>query len=623
MYATDFAVSPGDLVAAPLRSKTVHGIVSETSETPPQHALKSLQKIIRKSVLGEPQLATAKFIMEYYAAAAGKTFRLFAPERIWSDQPLKRKSSEHAIKPLPRERIQLTTAQRSATDQLLSAQKPCLLHGITGSGKTEVYLTVIREILRRGKQAILLVPEIALTPQLTSYFAAAIPPEKIAVLHSNLSTGAKLTTWERIHAGEVKLVIGSRSALFSPTRKLGIIILDEEHEWTYKNDQMPRYHTRAAASKLAEAAGAQLVFGSATPSLETYHAAKTKRVKLIELPERINSQLPKVEIIDLRNELKKGNYSLFSERLAAKIQEKLERQEQIILLLNKRGFASAVVCRDCGFVLECQNCTLSLTFHKFQNECICHACGAVKTPPTICPNCKSVAIRFLGSGTQKIESELKNLFPHAKVLRADRDTTAARGSHQEIYETFRERKADILVGTQIVAKGLDLPNVSLVGILLADVGLHFPDFRAAEKTFALLTQAAGRAGRRQATGEVIIQTYSPQHPAIRAASRHAYRDFCENELRERQQLGWPPFVKVVKFTFVNPIEKIARSSAENFAAELKKLGEQNVSVAPALITKLHNKFHWHVIWRGPDPRPLLKKIPDVQCRIDVDPVNLC
>ncbi|MFH0834006.1 MAG: primosomal protein N' [Patescibacteria group bacterium] len=502
--------------------------------------------------------------------------------------------------------------------------KPILLKGITGSGKTEIYLRVILDVLKKGKSAILLVPEIALTPQLVGYFASSIPKNEIAVLHSNLSEGEKLNSWEKIFAGEVKLVIGSRSALFAPAKNLGAIILDEEHEWNYKNDQNPRYHARAVALRFAEITGAKLILGSATPSLESFFAAQNGRLELAELPDRIGgAKLPEVKIVDLRNEMKRGNYSPFSEILVEKIRERLAKKEQIILLLNKRGFASSVVCRDCGFTLECENCSLPMTFHARVNRCLCHACGATKIPPAKCPECGSVSIRFLGSGTQKIETELPKLFPGAKILRADRDTTTLRGSHQKIYEEFRSGRADILVGTQIVAKGLDLPNVSLVGVLLADVGLHLPDFRAAEKTFALLTQVAGRAGRGEKIGEVVIQTYSPENSAIVAARTHDFEKFFASEIAERKNNFWPPFAKVVKFIFVDESEKVSKNAAEKFAGELKKIGEKNVWVAPALIAKLHNKFHFHVIWRGGDPRELLKKVklPE-RVRIDVDPVNL-
>ena len=618
----DLAV--GDLVAAPLRAKILNGIVVTISKTKPDFATRKIEKIVRSGILTTKQVELAHFICEYYAAHFGKVLKLFLPNRIWSDEPAKRKSKTTEILASDQPVKKLTATQEKIFGKILKTKKPILLHGITGSGKTEIYLRIILKVLQKGKSAILLVPEIALTPQLVGYFAATIPKNKIAVLHSNLSEGEKLNSWERIYAGEVKLVIGSRSALFAPARNLGVIILDEEHEWNYKNDQTPRYHARGVAMKLAETSKAKLILGSATPSLESYFFAKEKRIDLLELPDRIGeAKLPVVRIVDLRNELKRENFSPFSQILEKKIREKLEKKEQIILLLNKRGFASSVVCRECGFVVNCENCSLPLTFHSKINRCLCHGCGAWKSPPTKCPSCKSVVIRFLGTGTQKIETELPRLFPEARILRADRDTTSLRGAHQKIYEEFRSGAADILIGTQIVAKGLDLPNVSLVGVLLADIGLHLPDFRAAEKTFSLLTQVAGRAGRGGKIGEVVIQTYSPDHPALVAAQKHDYQKFFAEEILERKNSDWPPFSKVMKFIFVDESENVARKAAENFAAELRKIGEKKIWLAPALIARLHNKFHFHVIWKGGDPRKLLAKIPSLDgVRVDVDPVNL-
>jgi primosomal protein N' (replication factor Y) len=618
-YEVDFEVAVGDLIAASLRNKTANGIVNAFVDKP-DYKTKAVKEIVRKGVMSEWMVEIANWIMQYYASHAGKTFRLWIPERVWKNNPLKRESKIPKITAVKQAEKKLNKAQTAALKKIEKSEKPVLLHGITGSGKTEIYLKIIQKVLNEGKQAILLIPEIALTPQLVGYFAASIPSEKIAVIHSNLAEGVRLNTWERIHSGEVKLVIGSRSALFSPTQNLGVIILDESHEGSYKNDQTPRYHARGVALEIAKRNGVKLILGSATPSVESYTAAKSERIELVELPQRVNDYpLPEVKIVDLRNELKKENYSMFSEALQEKIHEKLEKKQQIILLLNKRGYNSAVVCRDCGEVLTCRDCSLPLTYHQINQRCICHACGYFENPPSVCPNCKSDKIRFLGSGTQKLESEISKLFPAAKVIRADRDTTSLRGSHQRIYETFRSGEADILVGTQIVAKGLDLPNVSLVGVLLADIGLHLPDFRAGEKTFSLLTQVAGRSGRGETLGEVIIQTYTPTHPALLAASKHDYQRFYNQEIAERKSMGWPPFSRIAKFTFVDMVEKTAKMEAQKFAKQLKNLGERNVFVSPAMYVKMHNKFHWNVIWKGSNPITLLKKItiPD-GCRVDID-----
>jgi primosomal protein N' (replication factor Y) (superfamily II helicase) len=626
-YTSKEKLEVGDLVEAPLRNHTINGIVVEILKEISEKSVKTIARVVRKNVLTANQIKLAKFIRVYYAAHFGKVLKLMIPKRIWEDRPLKRKAKETAIKKISQNKKELTPAQEKVLKKLLETadwKLPTLLHGITGSGKTEIYLQIILEVLQADKSAILLVPEIALTPQLVGYFAASVPKEKIAVIHSNLSEGEKINTWERIHSGKIKLVIGSRSALFAPAQNLGAIILDEEHEWNYKNDQTPRYHARGVAMHLADLEKAKLILGSATPSLESYYFANKGRIQLLELPERIgNSRLPQVSIVDLRNEIKRENFSPFSEALQKKIHEKLERKEQIILLLNKRGFNSSVVCRDCGFVLGCQSCSLPLTFHRVLNKCMCHSCGYQKAPPVQCPNCHSAVIRYLGTGTQKIESELPKLFPNARVLRADRDTTTLRGAHQEIYDHFRKGKADILIGTQIIAKGLDLPNVSLVGVLLADIGLHLPDFRSGEKVFSLLTQVAGRCGRGNIPGEVVIQTYTPEHPAIIAARTHDYKKFYATEILERKNTNWPPFKKIVKFIFVDVNEQNAKTAAQKFMQQLQYLGETQVWLAPALIAKLHNKYHYHVIWKGGDPRKLLAKISSLDgVRVDVDPVNL-
>ena len=601
--------------------RTRLGLITDFVATPPLKKIKPLQAIIRAQVLQDWQLKTGAFLQNYFAAGAGPAFQLFIPPRIWQNRPLKQPAEISPIRQTPARNFTLNPAQAKALARIEKTQKPVLLHGVTGSGKTEIYLRLIQKVLAQKKQAILLVPEIALTPQLVSYFSPAVPPQQIAVLHSNLAEGTRLQFWEKIHAGKIALVIGARLALFAPTPKPALLILDEEHEWTYKNEKNPRYHARTIAQKIAEFTGARLILGSATPSLETYHAVQQGRAELIQLPTRVNGKpLPKVTLVDLRQEAKGTLF--FSELLKAKITEKLERQEQIVLLLNRRGFARVIICQQCGANLACPNCDLPLTYHRTSNQCLCHLCGFERRLPPSCAHCSASKLKLLGAGTQKIELSLQELFPQARVLRADRDTTSKRAAHQKIYENFKKGAADILLGTQIVAKGLDLPQVTLVGILLADSGLHFPDFRAAEKTFALLTQAAGRAGRAQEPGEVIIQTYAPEHPALSAAQKHDYLTFSQTELQLRQQFHWPPYLHLIRFIFTHSNASQAQTAAEHFAQDLTELGEKRVATAAALIARSHGKFHFQVIWRGPDPRELLKKIQlPRQVRVDVDPVN--
>ncbi|MDI6815312.1 MAG: primosomal protein N', partial [Dehalococcoidales bacterium] len=436
--------------------------------------------------------------------------------------------------------LTLTPAQESALQSIKSSllqvakgyTSPTifLLHGVTGSGKTEIYLQALAEAVRLGKRGIVLVPEIALTPQTIERFASRFP-NKVAVLHSKLSLGEQFDEWQRIRDGEFDVVIGSRSAIFAPQPNLGLIVIDEEHEWTYKQQDRPRYHARDAAIKLAELTGAVVILGSATPDVETFYHAQKGDYHLLQLPERVTpgegSILPRVKVIDLRQELKAGNRSLFSRSLSQAMAKAVAGGEQVILFLNRRGAATFVQCRSCGFVLRCRRCEVTLTHHSVENVLVCHQCNYRMSVPQVCPRCLSRLIKFLGIGTQKLEQEASHAFPQARLLRWDSDVTRRRYSHEEILGKFRAHEADILIGTQLIAKGLDLPLVTLVGVVSADTGLNLPDFRAGERTFQLLSQVAGRAGRGTLGGQVIIQTYSPQHYSIQAAAKHDYALFYE------------------------------------------------------------------------------------------------
>jgi primosomal protein N' (replication factor Y) len=409
-----------------------------------------------------------------------------------------------------------------------------LLKGITGSGKTEIYLKALAEVVARGKKGICLVPEIALTPQTIQRFLARFPG-RVAVFHSGLTPGEQYDEWKRIAAGECDVVIGPRSALFVPQKDIGLIVIDEEHEWTYKQtDQQPHYHTREAAIKLAELVGAMLIMGSATPDVETYYRAGHGRFYLLELEERITvrgiSPLPEVEVVDLRQELKEGNRSLFSRSLKYDIEQALTNHQQIILFLNRRGSSTLVQCKNCGYVFSCPHCLTALTYHSISSKLVCHHCRYSRKHPDICPQCHGDKIRYFGVGTQKVEEESRNLFPEARILRWDSDATTGKRQYEEIMNTFQSHRADILVGTQIIAKGLDIPDVSVVGVINADTGLNIPDFRAGERTFQLACQVAGRAGRGLAKGKVVIQTYNPDNYAIRAAANQDYMEFYNHEL---------------------------------------------------------------------------------------------
>ncbi|ADH99199.1 primosomal protein N' [Salisediminibacterium selenitireducens] len=416
-----------------------------------------------------------------------------------------------------------------------------LIRGVTGSGKTEIYLQTIEQVLLKGKEAIMLVPEISLTPQMVTRFKERFG-SRVAVLHSALSSGEKYDEWHRIRKGEVDVAVGARSAVFAPFEQIGIIIIDEEHEGSYKQEDNPRYHARDVALKRGELYNCPVILGSATPSLESYARAKKGVYTLIEMEKRVNDvQMPDVEIIDMKDELRSGNRSMFSEKLLEAMKQRIDKQEQIVLFLNRRGYSTFIMCRDCGFVAECPHCDISLTFHQSTNQLQCHYCGYHHTVPRQCPECTSESIRFFGTGTQKVEDELRQVLPDARVIRMDVDTTGKKGSHEKHLTAFGNHEADILLGTQMIAKGLDFPDITLVGVLAADSMLHLPDFRAGERTFQLLTQVSGRAGRHEKHGEVLVQTYTPDHYSIQDVVSHDYIGFFQKEMRMRKQAGYPPY----------------------------------------------------------------------------------
>jgi len=484
---------------------------------------------------------------------------------------------------VPSAPLRLTDAQTAALAPIAEAVDReeagvFLLHGVTGSGKTEIYLQAIERCLARQREAIVLVPEIALTPQMVERFKSRFGA-RVAVMHSRLSHGERYDEWRKIREGRAQVAVGARSAVFAPFRRLGLIVIDEEHESSYKQEESPKYHARDVAVWRARRHGAAVVLGSATPSLESYAAARRiagepgtgPRPRYVPLPERVGARpLPPVEIVDMREELRLGNRAMFSVRLADAIRERLERQEQIVLLLNRRGYATFVMCRSCGYTAVCPHCEISLTYHRGTRNLRCHYCGHAEPEPESCPSCGSPHIRFFGTGTQKVEEALGASFPGIRVIRMDVDTTAEKGAHEKWLALFRERKADVLLGTQMVAKGLDFPRVTLVGVLAADAALKLPDFRSAERTFQLLTQVAGRAGRHDWPGEVIIQTYEPDHDAIVCAQRHDYAGFADKELRHRRTMGYPPFGRLLAVTFAHPEVPLLMKVGEAFAASVRR-----------------------------------------------------
>ncbi len=477
-----------------------------------------------------------------------------------------------------------------------------VLHGVTGSGKTEVYLRLIERVLSQGKTAITLVPEIALTPQTVRRFKERFGTD-VAVLHSRLSLGERYDEWRRIRNRAVRVVVGARSAVFAPVEDLGVIIIDEEHETSYKQEESPKYHARDVAIYRASLANAAVVLGSATPSIESYYRSETGEYTRLEMSHRVDARpLPPVEIVDMREEMKQGNRSIFSQSLMSALQDCLQQGHQGILLLNRRGFSSFVLCRECGAVLRCPNCRVSLTFHQMEDAVSCHYCGHQERIPSLCPDCGSKYLRQFGAGTERVTAELAEVLPEARVLRMDVDTTSTKGAHERILGQFEHRQADFLVGTQMIAKGLDFPGVALVGVVTADTALNLPDFRAGERTFQLLTQVAGRAGRGSVPGRVIIQTYAPEHYSIVAAQNHDYHLFARQEMEFRRQLWYPPYAQLGRILVSGPEEKHAMGRAaaiakqcQDWLAQTRVSSGEVVGPSPAPLSKLNNRYRWHVL----------------------------
>jgi primosomal protein N' (replication factor Y) len=513
-----------------------------------------------------------------------------------------------------------------------------LVHGVTGSGKTEVYIRAIEEVVRFGRQAILLVPEISLTPQTVGRFRARF--DRVAVLHSHLSDVERHAHWQRIARGEVEVVVGARSAVFAPTPHLGLIVLDEEHESTFKQETAPRYHARDVALRRAADQSVPLVLASATPSLESWHSAQRGAYRLVEMPRRVLARpLPAVRTIDLRDEIhSRQSRGAISRPLHRAMKNALREGGQVILLLNRRGFSTHIQCPACGYAVKCAQCDLAMTFHRENNTAVCHYCDAQMPAPTTCPECKFAGLRFAGLGTQKLEAEVRARFPDVVCLRMDTDSMRRPGSHEKALAAFREGKVRILLGTQMIAKGLDFPNVTLVGVVNADTALHLPDFRAAERTFQLVTQVAGRTGRGPKGGNVFVQTLSPDAPAIQAAVLHDYAAFASQELPHREALGYPPFGSLVRIVIRGPQQRATHAAAEELTTRLRAASENArapvriLGPAPAPLAKLRSNFRYQVQLQSADS-DLLREIvkpasadwktpPNITCVTDVDPLDM-
>lgn len=487
-------------------------------------------------------------------------------------------------------------------------KRPVLLHGVTGSGKTEIYMQLIEHVIMAGKQAIVLVPEISLTPQIMERFISRFG-KRVSVTHSRLSLGERLDQWRKARDGEISIIIGPRSALFMPFSNLGVIVMDECHESSYISDVTPKYHTREVARKLSELTGALLVMGSATPDIDSYHRAVTGEFLLLQLKERTKgSRLPEVFVTDMRKELEDGNRSAFGLPLQQAIRENLEKGQQTMLFLNRRGYSTFVSCRKCGEALTCPSCNVSYTYHASDKALVCHYCGKEVPVPKTCPSCGSHYIRYFGTGTQKIEEETRRLFPEASILRMDADTTTGKNGHARILELFGKGKADILIGTQMIAKGHDFPNVTLVGILAADLSLNLGTYQAAETCFQLITQAAGRAGRGELAGRVFIQTYQPENHAIRMAAAQDYEGFYQEEILLRQAMEYPPFSHIFSVLITGEMEQEVILAAQRLGAYMNHYAERAgctvVGPAPAPLPKFRGEFRWQIFAKGTDAERL-------------------
>ena len=552
---------------------------------------------------------------------------------------------------LPTQNIVLNPAQAQALGEITKAMavenssRTFLLHGVTGSGKTEVYLQAIAHALEQGKGAIVLVPEISLTPQTVERFKARFSSGKlqtlVAVLHSHLSAGERHDEWHKIRQGRARIVIGARSAIFAPVEPLGLIIVDEEHEHTYKQEEAPRYHARDVAVMRGQMENAVVVLGSATPALESFYNCQKGKFTLLELPERVDNQkMPHVRVVDMRQAARDGKGTpIFTPQLKEAITQRLERKEQTILFLNRRGYSTSLQCPKCGHVCECPNCSISLTYHRPEQKLSCHICGHNERMPNVCPNekCKNPAIRFAGTGTQKVEDILGKLFPRARIKRMDADVMKRKEDYRRVLDTFKHGEIDILIGTQMIAKGLHFPNVTLVGIIYADMALHQPDFRAGERTFQLLTQVSGRAGRGDIEGEVFVQAFTPFHPAIQYARRHDFNGFFEQELEFRKQLNYPPFSRIAMLTLKGRNEDKVKFSAEHLKRDLEKLKTELKDLtisgpAAAPLARAENLYRFQIMLKTRAMSRLssaLAKITatltlpdDVTLAVDIDPVDL-
>jgi len=609
-FAEDIKV--GKRAWVPFGKRRMVGYIVRLTDKTPAFRVKDIEKIIDETPILSPGLMEfTKWISDYYCSSWGSALHSAVPAplkkgKISVKERKKEKDEEYApsshLEPTPEQAKALTEIKDTIQKEVF---KVFLLHGITSSGKTEVYLQCISDVMDKGKSAIVLIPEISLTPQAVERFKSRFG-EKVAIIHSQITGGRRFREWKNIRDGTSKIVLGARSALFSPVDDIGLIVIDEEHETSYKQEDAPRYHAREAAIRRAAIAGCPVILGSATPSLESYYKAAKGEYKLLSLTKRIdNRPLPQATVIDMKKEIMKGKRAaIISTYLRRKMEEVVGSNKQIMLFLNRRGFSTYINCRHCGHTMKCAKCDSVLVYHSSKKELVCHYCNRKRDVPKICPECKGSYLRFSGKGTEKIESEIHRMFPAAGIDRMDTDVTKKKGSHDAILKKFKEGRTNILVGTQMIAKGHDFPQVTLVGVISADVSLNLPDFRSSERTFNLLTQVGGRAGRGKDAGEVVIQTYAPGHYAITAAAKHDYEAFYKQEIALRKELSFPPFTNIIKVTLRSTNEEIVKNTASDLARYLKKRlkgkGVGMLGPAPGVIPKIRKRYIWNILFRTKD-----------------------
>ncbi len=627
-------IKVGSIVDISFGKKSIRGIISrihiKDEEMKLDYKLKEIGSVNSDILITEKYLEIAKWISNYYLCSLGEAVSLFLPPII--SRPRKQVSNIKYQVSSSLDKIKLTTEQEEIFQKLVHKlstphPKPSLIFGVTGSGKTEIYLKLAAETLKQNKQVVILVPEIMLTPQTVEKFEQ-IFPDQICLLHSGLSKGERYLSYKQFYDGEKQIIIGPRSALLVPSSNIGLIIIDEEQEDAYKQEKDPRYHAVDLAEKIVEKFDALLVLGTATPRTETYHKTSMNQYDLFELKSRYRKLiLPPAKIIDLKDEIKKDNYSPISLQLQNDITDILKNKRHVILFLNRRGMATFVSCRECGEVIMCPNCNIPMVYHVNFNSHIlnCHHCDKKIPVPALCPVCKSPKIKFFGAGVDKIETEIVKLFPKARVKKIDSKILQNKGEYMKLYEDLKSGKIDILIGTQILAKGLDIGTVDLVGVISADTGLHMPHFRASEKVFSLITQVSGRSGRKDNAGRTVIQTYWPDASAIKFAAEHNYKYFYKNEILEREKYNYPPFCHLVRVISEDKNQTKAKNELEKIAKQLEQIKINFIGPGPCFLNKINGKFRYHIIIKTKKlPNPNIAEIFKTNPYLvwDIDPIDL-